>query len=38
MKEFARRLDFIDYLRGIAVISVFLFHALAVSYGFSMLS
>ena len=38
MRENARRLDFIDYVRGIAILSVFLFHALAASYGFSALS
>jgi peptidoglycan/LPS O-acetylase OafA/YrhL len=38
MKDSIRRLDFIDYLRGFAILSVFLFHALAASYGFSMLA
>jgi peptidoglycan/LPS O-acetylase OafA/YrhL len=38
MKETVRRLEFIDYVRGIAILSVFLFHALSVSYGFSELS
>lgn len=33
MREPARRIDFLDYVRGIAVLSVFLFHALGPSYG-----
>jgi peptidoglycan/LPS O-acetylase OafA/YrhL len=38
MRKSARHLDFIDYLRGIAILSVFLFHSLAASYGFSSFS
>ena len=33
IKESARRIDFIDYARGIAILSVFLYHCLASSYG-----
>jgi len=38
MKESATRISFLDYVRGIAILSVFLFHALAASYGFSTFS
>lgn len=38
MKPSSRHIDFIDYVRGIAILSVFLYHSLTVSYGFSMLS
>lgn len=37
MKDSARRIEFIDDLRGLAVLGVFLFHALAAAYGYSML-
>jgi hypothetical protein len=36
MNESARRIDFIDHARGIAILSVFLFHALTASYGFEV--
>lgn len=38
MNQPARRIDFIDDVRGIAILSVFLFHAVAAAYGYSMLS
>jgi peptidoglycan/LPS O-acetylase OafA/YrhL len=38
MKESATRISFLDYVRGIAIVSVFLFHSLAASYGFSTFS
>jgi peptidoglycan/LPS O-acetylase OafA/YrhL len=38
MKESARRIEFIDYIRGVAILSVFMYHCLAASYGFSTLS
>ncbi len=34
MKGSARHIDFIDHLRGIAVLSVFLYHCLGYSYGY----
>ncbi len=37
MKEPFARIDFIDYARGVAIISVFLYHAVLCSYGFGML-
>src|SRR5579863_4992242 len=38
MNQPNRRIDFIDDVRGIAILSVFLFHAVAAAYGYSMLS
>src|ERR1700722_16341720 len=35
--EAGKRIEFLDYVRGIAVLSVFLFHSLDVSYGQSTL-
>ena len=37
MKEPFARIDFIDYARGIAIISVFLYHAVLHSYGIGSL-
>lgn len=37
MKDSARRIDFLDYVRGIAILSVFLYHALITAYGHNAL-
>jgi peptidoglycan/LPS O-acetylase OafA/YrhL len=37
LNQTAYRVAFLDHVRGIAIISVFLFHALAAAFGYSML-